>query len=84
MAIDNVVDREKFEEIYTKYRTLMYDVALEVLGNKEDAEDAVYQAFLYVVENIQKIDVEGSSVEEYLVGLSKEKADGLAHKKGDL
>lgn len=42
--IESDDDKEKFEEIYTRYRRLMYFVAFKVVQNEPDAEDAVQQA----------------------------------------
>lgn len=48
-------ERAKFEEIYLKYRGLMYHVAYEILQNQQDAEDAVHQAFVVVAEKMEKL-----------------------------
>ena len=39
----------KAEQLYIKYRHLMCHVAMEILQNSADAEDAVQQAFLYLM-----------------------------------
>lgn len=49
-------EKSLFEQIYLEYRGLMYHVAYEILHNDQDAEDAVHQAFVKIVENIKKID----------------------------
>ena len=36
----------QFEILYSKYSNLLYRIALSQLGNKEDAEDAVQDAFI--------------------------------------
>lgn len=56
MMIDAPVEQSKFEKIYTHYKGLMYHVAFQILNNKEDAEDAVHDAFVKIAENITKID----------------------------
>ena len=48
-------EKSKFEQIYLEYRGLMFHVAYEILHNKQDAEDAVHQAFVKIAENIKKI-----------------------------
>ena len=48
-------EKSLFEQIYLEYRGLMYHVAYEILHNDQDAEDAVHQAFVKIVENIKKI-----------------------------
>lgn len=54
--IESEIDKEKFEQLYYKYRNLMYYIAHEVTKNPYDAEDAVQQAFLYIIENLGKVD----------------------------
>ena len=54
-TIDSPADRDKFEILYRKYRNLMYHVAYQILRNREDAEDAVQQAFFSIIKIIDKI-----------------------------
>ena len=53
--IEGAEDREKFRRIYVKYHRLIYHVAYQILHNNEDAEDAVQETFMRVVENFSKI-----------------------------
>lgn len=53
--IDSPEGQSKFETIYYTYRGLMYYVAYQILGHEQDAEDAVYAAFVRIAENIEKI-----------------------------
>lgn len=53
--IETDADKSKFEQLYTAYRGLMFHVAMKLLQNPEDAEDAVSQAFIKIVEHISKI-----------------------------
>lgn len=48
-------EKSLFEQIYLEYRGLMYHVAYEILHNDQDAEDAVHQAFVKIVENIKQL-----------------------------
>lgn len=48
-------DKTKFEEIYHTYLNMMSGVAMQILRNEFDTEDAVHQAFLAIIENIKKI-----------------------------
>lgn len=54
-AIQEPEDREKFRVLYTNYRGLMFHVARRILGNDQDAEDAVHNAFEKIIEQIEKI-----------------------------
>lgn len=53
--IDSPESKSKFEKIYDTYRGLMYYAAYQILGHQQDAEDAVYAAFVKIAENIEKI-----------------------------
>lgn len=46
---------DKFTAIYEKYRRLMFRVALDILKNREDAEDALQDAFIRISDNLDKI-----------------------------
>ncbi len=54
-TIETQKDRVKFEQLYLKYRGFMLQISNEILQNKEDAEDAVHNAFLSIAKNISKI-----------------------------
>ena len=53
--ISEPADKSKFESLYMKYRGMMYHVAHQILRNEADAEDAVHQAFLSILKNMDKI-----------------------------
>jgi len=48
-------ERSLFEALYRRYRGLMLSVARRFLPEPQDAEDAVHQAFLSVLQNLHKI-----------------------------
>lgn len=43
--LDDSKDRGKFEALYNKYKGLMFHVAMGIVHNEADAEDALHQAF---------------------------------------
>lgn len=53
--IDTEEDRSKFEQIYSNYKQTMFYAANRILNDDHEAEDAVHQAFLRVIENLDKI-----------------------------
>lgn len=57
VLIDSDEDRSKFEVIYTEYKNLMFYIANRILGDDKDSEDIVHDAFLKVIEIIDKIEV---------------------------
>lgn len=73
--IDSPDDQSKFERVYHKYRYLMLHIAKQILQNHHDAEDAVHQAFISIIENIEKIsDVECPKTRSYIVIITERKA----------
>lgn len=53
--IEKAPDKEKFRCIYEQYYKLLYCIAYEILHNEEDAEDAVQETFMRIVQNLFKI-----------------------------
>ena len=53
--IDSPEDQDKFIEIYNHYKDYLQHLALEILHNFDDAEDAVQETFFYVAKNLNKI-----------------------------
>lgn len=47
--LDSSADRTKFEQLYTKYKRLIFSVAFKLLKRKEDAEDAIHSAFESII-----------------------------------
>ena len=74
-TIESAEDRSKFERIYLRYRKLMFYVARNILRNDEDAEDAVHQAFVSVIENLHKVrDPARPETRSYVVTIAERKA----------
>lgn len=80
--IEGPEERDRFERIYLKYRYLMLHVANNILQNHHDAEDAVHQAFLSVVQNMEKFsDVESPKTRSLIVLIVERKAIDILRKK---
>ena len=81
-AIESEEDKSKFERIYCHYRKLMFYVAMKILNNDADAEDAVHQAFVSVIENLKKIGVpERPETRCYVVTITERKAIDILRAK---
>lgn len=80
--IDDPQDRSKFEQLYLHYKGLMYYTANKILENDQDAEDAVHNAFISLIDNIQKIsDIQSHKTKSYIVTIVENKAIDLYRKK---
>lgn len=54
--LDTIKEKLFAEEIYNKYSKFMYKVAYNILKDNFLAEDAVQQAFIKIIKNLDKID----------------------------
>ena len=80
--IESEDDKVKFEEIYLKYKSLMFYAANKILHNEQDAEDAVHMAFIKIAENIKKIDtIDCPKTRSYIVTIVEHKAIDIYRKK---
>lgn len=79
--IDNDDDRAKFEILYNSYRKRMAYVAFAVLGNNEDAEDAVHDTFIKIARNMQSIgNPDSERTLSYVLKATKNTAINLSQK----
>lgn len=75
-------EHAKFERVYEKYKNLMFRCAKEILGNDEDAEDAVNMAFISIAKNITKItDVNSTGTKNYVAIIAERKAIDVLRKR---
>ncbi len=77
-------ERERFAEIYLTYRNEMHYVAMSILHNPHDAEDAVHQAFLSIIKVINKFPaVKSDEAKAYYITIVSNKAvDIIRERKG--
>ena len=52
--IDSDESKDKFESLYLKYRKHMKHIAMKILGEEHLAEDAVHNAFVKIISNLEK------------------------------
>lgn len=74
-------DKEKLEEIYIKYRAMMFAYARRITDSDEDGEDAVHSAFVKIAKNIKKIgDVNSKETISFLIVIVKNSAYDMQRK----
>ena len=79
--IESEDDKSKFEIIYERYRGLMFYTAMRILNHEQDAEDAVHQAFVSIIENLDKIsEPECPKTRAYVVIITERKALDIARR----
>lgn len=87
--LDTEEQKDKLEQIYTRYRGLMFHVASSVLHDQYLAEDAVHETFLDLIRIIDEVRVNNrQELTRFLKILTYHKAIDLVrkydkHKKAD-
>ena len=85
LAIEDSKERMKVEKLYYSNRKLMYKVAYDILGNKQQAEDAVHESFVRIIKNLHKIDIENcSQTRNYLVIICRNVAINMYNKSRNI
>lgn len=83
-ALDEPDNRETFENVYHKYKRLVYHTAIQVVGDPDTAEDVLQEVFLYVSKNFSRIyKGDGHEFTAYLVSCSRSRAYDLLRKQKD-
>lgn len=83
--LDTPEEKIRFEQIYLKYRGLMYHVADNILHNRQDAEDAVHNAFLRIIKKFSKFqNTPPKELAPQIVVITKNEAVSLLRKKKDI
>lgn len=72
---DGEIDQLKVEQLYLRYRGMMFYVAMGILRDGPNAEDAVHQAFLSILENVEKLpEIESPKTQAYVITVTERKA----------
>lgn len=80
--IDAPEEKRKFEQIYLAHKQTMYYVASCILKDTHEAEDAVHQAFLRVIDLLDKVDnVDSRETRAYLVVITQSVAIDIYRKR---
>lgn len=54
--IDNDDGKDKFEQLYYKYRWLMFSIAKNIMKDTQSAEDATQEAFIKIAKAMDKVE----------------------------
>ncbi|MBQ7132047.1 MAG: sigma-70 family RNA polymerase sigma factor [Oscillospiraceae bacterium] len=54
--IDSESNKDRFEQLYNKYKDLMFNISYSYLNDYHAANDAVQEAFLRIAKSIQKFE----------------------------
>ena len=80
--IDEPDDKIKFEQVYKEYKKRMLFIAVKILHDQYEAEDAVHNAFIGIAKNIHMIhDVHSKDTFSYVIKAANNAALNLLSKK---
>ena len=81
--LDTQEDKEKFEQLYALYKDKMYKVAYQILHNRHDAEDAVHDSVIAIIDNLEKIKkINCHETWSYIVTIVKSRTFNIYQRKG--
>lgn len=79
-ALESAADKEDFRALYRRYHGVMERTALAILQNPRDAEEAVQEAFIRVIENFSKIyEIPCKNLGAWLVTLARYYSEERSH-----
>ena len=83
--LDTPEEKIRFEQIYLKYRGLMYHVADGILHDRQEAEDAVHNAFLRIIKKFSKFqNTPAKDLAPQIVVIARNEAISLLRKRKDV
>ena len=83
-ALESAADKEDFRALYRRYHGVMERTALAILQNPRDAEEAVQEAFIRVIENFSKIyEIPCKNLGAWLVTIVRNEAITMLRRRRD-
>lgn len=82
--VNSEEDRTKLEQIYIKYKNLMYYIANDILKNTHEAEDVVQNSIIKIASYIERIDdLNSNKTKSLIVTIVKSTSIDVYRKKKD-
>lgn len=80
--LDDDTERDRFTDIYLKYRKHMHYAANRILNDFHEAEDATHKAFLIILKNLNSFsDIDSPRAQAYFVKITENIAIDILRKK---
>jgi RNA polymerase sigma-70 factor (ECF subfamily) len=76
--------QDALDQLYERYQTVVYHLALKILGSRENAEEVVYEVFWQVWREAERYDARRGSVGAWLATVARSRAiDALRARRGN-
>lgn len=74
-------DKELVRELFKTHEQMMYKIALNILHSRTDAEDAVQNTVLKIIDNMEKLrNINGSETKFYIITMTRNTALDMLRK----
>lgn len=84
-ALETDAERQRFTEIYEQYHARLEKIAMHLLANQTDAEDAVQNTFIQVIRHFEKIsEISCEELPFWIISIVKNEALMILRKKRKL
>jgi RNA polymerase sigma-70 factor (ECF subfamily) len=81
--VETPEEQSKAEYLYNKYKPLMFHCAMKILRNETEAQDAVHNAFIYILKNKEKyLCLDDTNFRNWCVVLVESKSIDALRKQG--
>jgi RNA polymerase sigma-70 factor (ECF subfamily) len=81
-VLESEADRQKFTEIYEQYHGLIEKMAMRILKNQQDAEDAVQNTFVQVIRHFEKVfEIDCKNLPFWIISIAKNESLMILRKK---
>jgi len=76
--------QDALDQLYERYQAVVYHLALKILGNRETAEEVVFEVFWQVWREAERYDARRGSVGAWLATVARSRAiDALRARRGN-
>ena len=83
--LDTPEEKIKFEDLYNRYRDMMYNYACKILKDIYLAEDAVHNSFMSVIKRLEKIPIDNSDeTQAYLLVTVRNASIAILNRKNKI
>lgn len=85
LMIRDESDREYVKDLYIKYEQAMFKIAYNILHNSTDAEDAVQNTFIKIIDRLEKVRaIDSNETKYYLSIMTQNAAKDIQRKANNL
>ena len=79
--VDSDEEKDLVEKLYNTYKNTLYNICFAIVRNRTDAEDAVHDTFIRIIDNLSKIkDVDSPQTKAFCIVIARNVAVDILRK----